>query len=68
MPPRKILIVASRPNSEALVVRVVLAHPRVAFYPCTCGLSGGAATIAVALISYNVMEVAAEMSTRRRRS
>jgi hypothetical protein len=58
---------ASRPNSEALVARVVLAHPRMVFHPCTCALRGGAVAIVVALIVYDYVEVAAETSTRRRR-
>jgi hypothetical protein len=65
MAPRETLVaVASRPNSDALVARVVLAHPHAAFHPCTCELCGGAA----ALIGYNDVVVAVRMTTRRRRS
>jgi hypothetical protein len=64
-PPRETLVVAaSRLNSEALATRVVLAHPRVTFHPCMCGLCGGAAV----LIGYDHVEVAARTTTRRRRS
>jgi rhodanese-related sulfurtransferase len=59
---------ASRLNFEALPARVVIAHPRVTLDPCTCGLRGGAAAVAAALIGYNVMEVADGTTTRRRRS
>jgi hypothetical protein len=45
--------VSSRLNSEALVVFVVLAYPHAVFHPCTCGLRGGIAAIAAALIGYN---------------
>jgi hypothetical protein len=34
-------------------VRVLLAHPHAAFHPYTCGLCGGAAAFAVALIGYD---------------
>jgi hypothetical protein len=53
-PPREILATtASRLTPEALAACVVLAYPRAAFYHCTCGLRGGAAAFAAALISYN---------------
>jgi hypothetical protein len=52
-----------RSNSEALAARVVLAHPRKAFHPCTCGLHGGAATVAATLISYDDVEAAVGMTT-----
>jgi hypothetical protein len=66
MPPCETLAVASsRPNSKALAVRVVLAHPHVAFYPCTCGLCGGVVAVVAALINYDDVEVAAETTTRR---
>jgi hypothetical protein len=52
----------SRPNSEALAACVVLAHPRVAFHPCTCGLSRGVA----ALIGYDDIKVAVDTTTRMR--
>jgi hypothetical protein len=53
---------SSRPNPEALAAREVLAHPHLAFHPCTCGLCGGA----VVLIDYNDMEIVVRMTTRRR--
>jgi hypothetical protein len=66
MPLRETLvIVVSRSNFEALVARMVLAHPRATFYPCTCGLRGDADAVATAR---NHVEVAADTSTRRRRS
>jgi hypothetical protein len=52
----------SRPNSEALAAYVVLAHPRVAFHPCTCGLSRGVA----ALIGYDDIKVVVDTTTRMR--
>jgi hypothetical protein len=68
MPPRETLAAASsQPNSEALLARVVLAHPRAAFHPYTCGLYRGVA-VAVALIGYDDVEVAVRTATRRRRS
>jgi hypothetical protein len=68
-PPRETLATtSSRPNSEALATHVVLAHPHVVFYPYTCGLHRIAATVAFALIGYNDVKVADEMTTRRRRS
>jgi hypothetical protein len=64
-PSRETLAATScRPNSEVLAVRVVLAHPHVSFHPCTCGFCRGAA----ALIGYEHVKVATEMTTRRRRS
>jgi hypothetical protein len=59
-------VASSRPNSEALATRVVLAHPRAAFYPCRCGLRGGAAAVAATLISYDDVEVAVKMIMKRR--
>jgi hypothetical protein len=57
MPPRETLATASsRPNSEALATRVVLAHPHMIFHPYTCGLCRGVVVIAVVLISYNDVE------------
>jgi hypothetical protein len=54
MPPHETLAAAaSRPISEALAVRVVQAHPRAVFHPCTCGLHGEVAVVVVALIGYN---------------
>jgi hypothetical protein len=44
---------SSRPNPEIQVVREVLAHPCAVFHPCTCGLRGGTAMVAAALISYS---------------
>jgi hypothetical protein len=61
-PTETLAVVASRPNSEALAARVVLAHPCVAFHPYTCGLRGDAA----ALIGYDHVEVAAGATMRRR--
>jgi hypothetical protein len=55
---------SSQPNPEALATCEVLAHPRVAFHPYTYRLRGGIATIVVALIDYNDMEVTAGMTTR----
>jgi hypothetical protein len=37
-----LIVAASRPNSKALVVCVVLAHPHMIFHPFMCGLRGGA--------------------------
>jgi hypothetical protein len=53
--PRETLVVvaASQSNPEALAVRVVLAQSRTAFHPCMCGLRGGAAMFAAALIDYD---------------
>jgi hypothetical protein len=69
MPPRETLAIASsRLNSKALAARVVLTHPHAWFHPCTCELHGGAAVTAAALISYDNVEVAAQMTTGRRRS
>jgi hypothetical protein len=44
---------SSRPNSETLAVRMVLAHPHVAFDPCTCELHKGDAVVAAALNGYD---------------
>jgi hypothetical protein len=64
-PPCKTIAGASsQPNFEALAVHVVLLHPRAAFHRCMCGLHRGV----VALISYDDVEVAVGMTTRRRRS
>jgi hypothetical protein len=69
MPSRKILAVASsRPNSEALAMCVVLAHPRVVFHPYICGLRRGATVVAAALIDYDDVEVVVGTTTQRRRS
>jgi hypothetical protein len=57
---------SSRPKPRALPTRKVLANPREVFHPCTCALRGGTAMIANALISYDDMEVAGGMTTRRR--
>jgi hypothetical protein len=56
--------ISSRPNSEALATREVLAHPWAVLHPCTCGLCRGAA----ALIGYDDVEVAVRTTMRRRRS
>jgi hypothetical protein len=67
MPSRETLTTPSHwPNCEALAVRVVLAHPRAAFYPYKCGLCRGAAMVTVALIGYDDVKTAAEMTRRRR--
>jgi hypothetical protein len=69
MPPRVTLAVAfSRPNFKALAVHVVLAHSHVAFHPCTCGLRRGTTAVAAALIGYDDIMVAIEMTIKRRRS
>jgi hypothetical protein len=57
---------SSRPDLETLVAHEVLAHPRVAFHPCTCGLCGGTDAVAAALIGYDDMGVAVGMTMRRR--
>jgi hypothetical protein len=44
---------SSRPNPKTLAAREVLAHPRAMFHPCMCGLCGGAAAVAAALIGYD---------------
>jgi hypothetical protein len=59
---------SSQPNFEALAMCVVLAHPCAAFHRCTCGLRRCAVVVAAALISYDHIKVAAEMTTRRRQS
>jgi hypothetical protein len=43
-------------------------HQRAVLHPCTCGLCRGATVVAVALIGYDDVKVAAEMTTARRRS
>jgi hypothetical protein len=54
MPPCETLAAAaSRPNPEALVWHMVLAHPRAVFHPCTCGFRGGAAAATAVLIGYD---------------
>jgi hypothetical protein len=56
-PPHETLaITSSQPNPEALAAHKVMAHLRAMFHPCTCGLYGGAATVATALISYDYHE------------
>jgi hypothetical protein len=57
---------SSRPNPKALVAREVLAHKRTMFHTCTCGFCRGVAVVVAALIGYDDMEVATEMTTRRR--
>jgi hypothetical protein len=67
MPPCEALATAaSWLNSEALAVRVVLAHPCTTVHPYTCGLCGGAAAVVAALIGYDNVEVAVRTTTRRR--
>jgi hypothetical protein len=58
---------SSWPNPKPLVAYKVLAHPRTAFHPCTCGLCVGADVVAAVLIGYDDVEVAVGMTTRRRR-
>jgi hypothetical protein len=59
---------ASWPNPKNIAACEVLAHPRAAFHPCTCGLRDGATVVAAALISYSDAEVAAGTRTWRRLS
>jgi hypothetical protein len=59
-PPHETLAIAcSKLNFESLVVSMVLAHSCMTFHPCTCGLCRGAAAVAVALIGYDDVKVAA---------
>jgi hypothetical protein len=53
LPHETLAAAASWSISEALVARAVLAHPHAAFHPYMCGLRGGAAVFATALISYD---------------
>jgi hypothetical protein len=65
-PPRETLAATSSwPNTGALTTGVVLAHPCGVFHSCTCGLHRGVAVVAAALVSYDVMEFAVRMTTRR---
>jgi hypothetical protein len=67
MPPHETLATASsRPNSEALAACVVLLYPHVMFHPCMCGLRRCATVVAAALIRYDDVKVAVEMTIRRR--
>jgi hypothetical protein len=50
---KTLVATSSPPNLEILAVREVLAHPRAVFYPCTCGLRGDVAAVAIALIGYD---------------
>jgi hypothetical protein len=69
MSPRETLATSSsRRNSEALATHVVLAHPSMVFHLCMCGLRRGTTMVVATLISYNDVKVAAETTTRRRRS
>jgi hypothetical protein len=55
-PPRETLAAAvSRLNSEAQPARVMLAHPRTAFHPCTCRLCRDTTVVAAVLIGYDDM-------------
>jgi hypothetical protein len=63
---KNLVATSSRPNSEALLVRAVLAHIRATFHPCTCELCGGADVIAAALIGYDDVMVATGTTMRRR--
>jgi hypothetical protein len=68
-PPHETLATASsRPNSEALAARAVLAHSYAVFHPCTCRLREVVAAVTAALIGYDDVKVAAGTITRRRRS
>jgi hypothetical protein len=49
-------------------VRVVLAHPRRVFHPCSVDSVEVPGAVAATLIDYDDVKVAAEMTTRRRRS
>jgi hypothetical protein len=67
MPQYEILAAASSwLNFEVLIVHVVLAHPRAVFHPCTCGLYRDTVAVAAALISYDDVKFAIEMTIRRR--
>jgi hypothetical protein len=66
-PSETLAAAASRPNSEALAIRVVLAYPHTVFYLCICELRGGAAAIAAALIGYDDVKVATGTTTTKRR-
>jgi hypothetical protein len=69
MPPHETLAFGfSRLNSETLAARVVLAHSRAVFHPCTCRLRGSTTVVAATLIGYVDVAVAAGTTTRRRRS
>jgi hypothetical protein len=61
-------LTSSRSNFEVLVVHVMLAHPHMTFYYCTCRLYRDDVAVAVTLISYSDVKVAAETTTKRRRS
>jgi hypothetical protein len=66
-PPHETLAATSSwPNSEALAARMVLAHSRTMFHPCTCGLRRCAAAVAAAMIDYDNVKVAVETTTSRR--
>jgi hypothetical protein len=68
-PPRETLAVASSQlNSEGLAACVVLAHPRVVFHPCMCGLRRGTTTVAAVPIGYDDIKVAAKTTAKRRQS
>jgi hypothetical protein len=43
---------SSRPNPKTPAAHEVLAHPCAVFHPYTCGLYGGAITVAAVLIGY----------------
>jgi hypothetical protein len=57
---------SSRPDPETLATCEVLAHPRMMFYPCMCGLRRAAAAIAAALIGCDDVEVDTGTTMRRR--
>jgi hypothetical protein len=51
---KTLVVTSSWPNPETWTVHEVLAHPRTAFQPCTCGLCGGATVVATELIGYSI--------------
>jgi hypothetical protein len=64
MPPRETLVTTtSRPNSEALATRVMLADPYITFHPYTYEFCRSAA----AVIGYDDIKVVTETTTMRRR-
>jgi hypothetical protein len=50
---KTLVVTSSRPNPETLAACELLAHLRVTFHPCMCGLRGGTVAFVVMLISYN---------------
>jgi hypothetical protein len=66
VPHETLAATSSQPKSEALPARMVLAHPRTMFHPCTCGLRTCVVAVPAALIGYDDIMVATETTTRRR--